>query len=126
MKTIPTMMHALLAFCRRYEIEPPAAVELRFDNELMAHRFEAAMLLDYDRSGATMIIDLDRRRVSEVCGMPLHVTYQKFGPPYSVTMLPAYHPAVIDQRVDLPSPGNFIPPTRDMSDAGPPPNPRKK
>lgn len=89
-------MHALHHFFARHDIPMPEGIEFRFKDQIAACRFEAALKMDFQRNGS-YLLDEKLARVTEVCGFKIQPTFQQFGPPYSVDMLPAYHPAVKDK-----------------------------
>lgn len=86
-------MYALLHWFMRHNLPVPEGIEFRFGDEGAAHRFEAALKHDADQNGA-YLFDGKRNRVSSICGFNIQPTFQKYGPPYSVEMLPAFHPAM--------------------------------
>lgn len=86
-------MQALNHFFQRHNLPMPEGIEFRFKDQLAAHRFEAALKMDFERDGS-YVLDTKLQRVTEVCGFKIQPTFQEYGPPYSVDMLPAYHPAV--------------------------------
>lgn len=85
-------MQALRHFFAKHRLPEPDGIEFRFSNELDAHRFDAALKMDFDRLGNFVIDEANPSRVAQVCGFKIQPTFQKFGPPYSAEMLPAYHP----------------------------------
>jgi hypothetical protein len=90
-------MIALRQFFAKHNLPEPEGIEFRFSDELAAHNFESALKMEFDRENFTVDIK-EPRRISEVRGFKIQSTFQRHGPPYSTTMLPAHHPARSRER----------------------------
>lgn len=70
-------MHCLARFCRAHNVEPPTVV-LQFDATHDYCQFDAALRMDFDRSG--MMLSADLQSVDTIAGVKVLLRGPHHGP----------------------------------------------